>query len=112
MWHLLLIVIVFLLAKWWFQYARIPAGFPTGPYGLPIVGYFPIFVAENIVSGFEALHKRFGPNFSLNIGMSDRIVVIGDYETLRVMFFFNSTPFSEFKKKCITNNLMNIWCQF
>ena len=75
---------IFLLAKWWFQYARIPAGFPTGPYGLPVIGYFPIFLAENIVSGFEGLHKKFGPNFSLNIGMSDRIVVIGDYETLRV----------------------------
>jgi hypothetical protein len=83
---LILFAFVLLITWWWLNYARIPDKFPKGPFGLPLIGYWPILSAENIVAGLETLHHQYGPNLSLNIGPGKRIVVIGDFETLKVIY--------------------------
>lgn len=85
---LLWIALGLLLIWWWIRYQRIPDKFPRGPYGLPVIGYWQIFTAENVLVGLEKLHERFGPILSLNLGPGRRMVVIGDYETLKVRFIF------------------------
>ncbi len=59
------IALALLALWWWIRYQRIPENFPKGPYGLPLVGYWPIFLAETLPIGLEELHKRFGPNLGL-----------------------------------------------
>ena len=82
---LLTFVSLLLLAWWWFvKFTKIPYKFPDGPYGLPLIGYWPVVLAENILVGLEKLHDAYGSVFSLNIGPSRRAVIIGDYETLKV----------------------------
>ena len=84
MWFYIGVVTLLLLAWWWFKIAKIPDKFPGGPIGLPLIGYWPILKAENIVAGLQELHRYYGPNLSLNIGPGKRVVIIGDYETLKV----------------------------
>lgn len=84
------ILIVLWLLHWWKNVAKVNEAFPPGPIGLPLLGYVPIFAADNFLSGIEGLHDAFGSVFSLNIGPSPRTVVIGDYETLKVGL--NSQP--------------------
>ena len=38
------------------------------------------------MTGFSSLHDRYGRVFSLNIGLSEKIVVIGDYKVLKEIF--------------------------
>ena len=71
---------------WWLKFSKIPYNFPLGPYGLPLIGYWPVVFAENILVGLEKLHVVYGSVFSLNIGPSRRVVIIGDYEILKVSF--------------------------
>ena len=78
------VLVILWLLHWWKNVARVNKFFPPGPIGLPILGYVPIFGADNFLSGIEALHAKFGSVFSLNIGPSPRTVVIGDFEALKV----------------------------
>ena len=78
-------VLVLLSLWWWLTCQRMPDKYPRGPYGLPFIGYLPVILADNILVGLEEVHKRFGPNVSLNLGPGKRIVFIGDYETLKVI---------------------------
>jgi len=78
-----LIVILFVLI--WFKYLKQDEKFPPGPRGLPLVGYLPIFFEENVIDGLMKLHKKWGSVFSVQLGPRSKIVVIGDYEILKVM---------------------------
>lgn len=80
-------LILLTLLSWWRNIARIPDRFPPGPYGLPLLGYWRIFLSDNILSGLGLLHQTYGSVISLNIGPGKRSVVIGDFETLKVRNF-------------------------
>ena len=84
---LFVLLFVFALFYWWKNYASFPhPKFPPGPYGLPLVGYLPVFSEENILIGFEKLHQKYGKVFSLNLGPNKRCVVIGDFKLLKDAF--------------------------
>ena len=59
---LLTVLLTLVLAKWWYDYARIPSKFPDGPFGLPIIGYLGIAKAPNLIEAFKEweffVHKR------------------------------------------------------
>ena len=84
---LLTVSVLFLsLLWWWIKIGKLQKHMPPGPYGLPLLGYLPLFWAEDILQCFEALHKKYGTIFSVNLGPGKRIVVIGDYEILKVFY--------------------------
>jgi len=72
------------LLYWWLKIARVQERFPPGPIGLPLVGYLPILFQKNILVGMNQIHDKYGPTISLNIGPGQRLVAIGDYDTLKV----------------------------
>ena len=92
------LILLTLLSLWWKNIARIPHCFPPGPYGLPLLGYWRIFLSENILSGLGLLHRTYGSVLSLNIGPGKRTVVIGDYETLKVRAIL---VIDSFKMQCL-----------
>ena len=78
-------LVIFLFIYNWYGKARIPEKFPTGPLGLPLIGYTP-FLKRNFFGVIEELHMKYGGIFSVNIGPKKRTVVIGDYEILKDIF--------------------------
>ena len=50
---LVTVLLTLVLAKWWYDYARIPSKFPDGPFGLPIIGYLGIAKAPNLIEAFK-----------------------------------------------------------
>ena len=64
-----IIFVALLLIYWWKHFARKPhPRFPSGPIGLPILGYVPILRAKNILEGLDTLHDKYGEVISLNLG--------------------------------------------
>ena len=78
-------VLVLLFVYDWHEKTKIPSKFPTGPLGLPLLGYVPFF--KNVfLDVIEDLHVKYGGVFSVNLGPKKRLVVIGDYEILKDVF--------------------------
>ena len=44
--------------KYWYDKTKIVKGFPTGPLGLPIIGYPGLFKAANIPDCFDKLKDQ------------------------------------------------------
>ncbi|XP_015795446.1 cytochrome P450 2C31-like [Tetranychus urticae] len=57
---------------------------PPGPWGLPIVGYYPFLKDESYLE-FDSLSKKYGPVYSLKLGQHD-VVVICDWDHLKLAF--------------------------
>ncbi|XP_015795398.1 cytochrome P450 2H2-like [Tetranychus urticae] len=57
---------------------------PPGPWGLPIVGYYPFLKDESYLQ-FDSLSKKYGPVYSLKLGQHD-VVVICDWDHLKLAF--------------------------
>ena len=81
-WTVVLILFLIWCFRSWYEKARIPHKFPPGPYGLPVLGYFPI-LTKGFFEAIQDLNKRFGGIYSVNLGPNKRVVVIGDYEILK-----------------------------
>ena len=89
---LLCTVLTGLFLYYWYSKTKIPNKFPDGPLGYPIIGY-PALGKTHLIQAFEDLHKEYGQVFSVNLGVQKRSVVIGDYETLKDLFRFDTlTP--------------------
>ena len=88
MWIFFIVLLTLLLFwYWWKNFASAPCKhFPPGPLGLPILGYLPIVTAKNLVEGLDKVHDKFGDVISVNMGPSKRIVVIGEYHSLKEAF--------------------------
>ncbi|XP_015788852.1 cytochrome P450 2C31-like [Tetranychus urticae] len=57
---------------------------PPGPWGLPIVGYYPFLKDESYLA-FDSLSKKYGPVYCLKLGLHD-VVVICDWDHLKLAF--------------------------
>uniref|UniRef100_T1L5I1 Cytochrome P450 n=1 Tax=Tetranychus urticae TaxID=32264 RepID=T1L5I1_TETUR len=57
---------------------------PSGPWGLPIVGYYPFLKDESYLE-FDSLSKKYGPVYSLKLGQHD-VVVICDWNHHQLAF--------------------------
>lgn len=57
---------------------------PSGPYGLPIIGYLP-FIEEDQGEQYIKLGKKYGSPFSLHLGKYDFVVVNDWYHANEVM---------------------------
>ena len=84
-WTFFFVVLVSWCFRNWYEKAKIPHKFPTGPYGLPLLGYFPI-LRRGFFEVIEELHAKYGGIYSVNLGPNKRVVVIGDYEILKDIF--------------------------
>nr|AIL94124.1 cytochrome P450 CYP3036A1 [Tigriopus japonicus] len=78
--------VVLFLYKFWYLKTKIPPNFPPGPYGWPLVGYYPLIKDSNLSNGLAKLQDIYGPVFSINLGPSERYVIIGDYDILEEAF--------------------------
>ena len=74
----------------WYQNTRIPKKFPDGPFGFPLIGYASLLKGGSILNVLDELHTKFGGIFSVNLGPGPRLVVIGDYGTLKDIFRHDS----------------------
>nr|APH81377.1 cytochrome P450 CYP3036A1 [Tigriopus kingsejongensis] len=81
LWIVLVLCVLFLY-KYWYLKTRIPSKFPPGPIGLPVVGCYDILSGPNLNASFARLHQKYGSVFSVNLGPSDRFVIIGDHDIL------------------------------
>ncbi|XP_076332175.1 cytochrome P450 2U1-like isoform X2 [Tachypleus tridentatus] len=68
------VVCFYIFFRWIF---RRPRNFPSGPIGLPIVGYLP-FLGKKVFLDFLELRKKYGSVFSLRLG-SQNVVVLCDF---------------------------------
>ena len=67
----------------WYQKTKIPDKFPNGPFGFPLIGYASLLKGGSILDILDELHTKFGGTYSVNLGPSPRLVVVGEYETLK-----------------------------
>ena len=91
-WTIFLILFILWCVRNWYEKTKIPSKFPNGPYGLPLLGYFPI-LTRGFFEVIEELHIRFGGIYSVNLGPNKRVVVIGDYERLKDVFKHDSLTY-------------------
>ncbi|XP_070543894.1 steroid 17-alpha-hydroxylase/17,20 lyase-like isoform X2 [Ptychodera flava] len=76
---LLMLLLVLVIAALWSMH--IPAGFPQGPRGLPLIGSLVAFATDPMYT-LTDLAKKYGDIFSLKLGMQ-RIVVLSNIELVR-----------------------------
>ena len=87
MWIYVVITLLLALYYWWCKFARVPGpNYPPGPVPAPLLGYLPVLTAKNILVGLDAVHEKYGDVISINLGPSPRVIVIGDYGTLKEVF--------------------------
>ena len=82
---ILLTILVIIFTHKWYAKTKIPYKFPSGPYGIPLLGYVP-FLKRRFFDVIEELHLKFGSIYSVNLGPNPRVIVIGDYELLKEVF--------------------------
>ena len=88
--EILALILAILFVLNWYQKTRIPDKFPNGPFGFPLIGYASLLKGGNILHILDELHTKFGGIYSVNLGPSPRLVVVGDYETLKDIFRHDS----------------------
>ncbi|GBM58604.1 Cytochrome P450 2J6 [Araneus ventricosus] len=79
-------VALILTLLWW--YNRRKYKLPSGPWGLPFVGYMP-FLGKSPFKTFIKLSEKYGKVFSINLG-GDSTVILNDFESVKEAFSDNA----------------------
>ncbi|XP_053202613.1 cytochrome P450 2J2-like [Panonychus citri] len=74
------VISLWLVKYLWSTIKRIRS-LPPGPWGLPVVGYFPFIWKHNYLQ-FDKLSRRYGKVFSVKLGHLD-VVLVCDWEHLK-----------------------------
>lgn len=91
----LFFIIFLLLAKVFYnQKENKNKNFPPGPKCLPIIGNLHIFDIKNPSKTFTQLSNKFGPVFSVQLGMQ-KVVVLYGYDAVKDAFVNHAEEFSE-----------------
>ncbi|GBN45303.1 hypothetical protein AVEN_176454-1 [Araneus ventricosus] len=72
-----MLVLTFLLLDWW----RKNSNLPPGPWGLPILVYYPFLTATHL--DFTRLSKKYGKVFSFRTVGGRLIVVLNGHKTIK-----------------------------
>ena len=75
---IILSTIILLYLYYWF---RRPRNFPSGPRGIPFVGYVP-FLGKKPQEVIYQLSKKYGSIFSVRMGSED-VVFLNDLDSLK-----------------------------
>ncbi|CAL1274088.1 unnamed protein product [Larinioides sclopetarius] len=72
-----ILIVTFLFLNWWRKNSKLP----PGPWGLPIVGYFPFLTVTHL--DFTRLSKKYGKVFSFRTVGGRLIVVLNGQKTIK-----------------------------
>ncbi|XP_044145410.1 cytochrome P450 2C5-like [Bufo gargarizans] len=91
---ILFLLIFLLLSKVFYKKESKNKNFPPGPNCLPIIGNMHLFDVKNPSKTFTQLSNRFGPVFSVQLGMQ-KVVVLYGYDALKDAFVNHANEFAD-----------------
>ncbi|GAB6020877.1 hypothetical protein CHUAL_003525 [Chamberlinius hualienensis] len=79
--EILLAVLISVAIRWIISYISKLLRYPSGPWGLPLVGYLP-WMDRNASESFIKISKKHGNIFSVTLGV-ETVVVLNDYSSIK-----------------------------
>lgn len=88
------VICIFLAAVLYKQKEPVHLNYPPGPKPWPIIGNIHILNAEKPYLSFQELAKKYGPVFSIKIGVQ-KMVVLSGYDTVKEALVTHAEAFSD-----------------